>query len=237
MDQANATRSPRTLAGLLTSIRSLGSLPNPQLMFERVASLCVRKLSEACVISLVEGDDPPVHIARGGTVADILGGQRLGRREVLAARHQVTGRDVVLPIVPPVIPDEPAYRGRLQLHWFSDYHPSTSDMALAQVVVDQAVTAIQTARMAAQLMLDRARAANLEIALESNRDIGMAMGIVMARHLVSAEEAFHLLRRVSQLEHRKLREVAAEVVLTGCLPGLGQLQAAARGPAHRTPKC
>ena len=189
-------------------------------MFERLAGLCVQRLSEACLISLVEEDGDPVHIARGGTLEQITGGRPLGRREVTVVRHELTESDVVLPIVPRRTSDERSYRGRLQLHWFSDYRPTTSDVALAQIIVDRGVGAVQNARMATQLVRDRTRAANLEIALETNRDIGMAMGIVMARHLVSAEEAFHLLRRVSQLEHRKLREIANDVVLSGCLPGV-----------------
>jgi len=56
---------------------------------------------------------------------------------------------------------------------------------------------------------------HLERALSSNRDIGVAMGIVMNRYLVSRDEAFNILRMVSQHSHRKLVEVALEVVDTG----------------------
>ncbi|HEX8093043.1 ATP-binding protein [Jatrophihabitans sp.] len=64
------------------------------------------------------------------------------------------------------------------------------------------------------------RAANLERALVSNRQIGTAMGIVMARLKLTDEQAFDLLRKISQNRHRKLRDIAEEVALTGEIPHL-----------------
>jgi hypothetical protein len=64
----------------------------------------------------------------------------------------------------------------------------------------------------------RERADHLRIALGTNRQIGTAMGILMARHRCSAEEAFTALRVTSQHLHRKLRDIADEVVYTGMLP-------------------
>jgi ANTAR domain-containing protein/GAF domain-containing protein len=63
------------------------------------------------------------------------------------------------------------------------------------------------------------RVANLETALESNREIGAAIGVLMAYHKVTHDGAFALLRSASQRMHRKLRDVASEVVETGALPG------------------
>jgi GAF domain-containing protein len=67
----------------------------------------------------------------------------------------------------------------------------------------------------------REHAANLEIALESNRQIGTAIGILMARELLTADQAFDRLRDASQRQHRKLREVAEDVTRTGELPPVG----------------
>jgi hypothetical protein len=61
------------------------------------------------------------------------------------------------------------------------------------------------------------RANNLEQALASNRQIGIAMGILMTRHLVTSQEAFDLLRVASQHTHRKVAAVALDVVETGML--------------------
>ena len=64
----------------------------------------------------------------------------------------------------------------------------------------------------------REKVANLEVALETNRRISVAIGIIMTRALVTEDEAFDLLRRASQRSHRKLREIAEQVVSTGEVP-------------------
>lgn len=63
----------------------------------------------------------------------------------------------------------------------------------------------------------RDRAVNLQRALASNRRIGMAMGVLMASHKVTEDDAFTLLRIASQNTNRKLLDVADEVIATGTL--------------------
>lgn len=58
---------------------------------------------------------------------------------------------------------------------------------------------------------------NLERALASNRDIGVAVGVLMGLHRVSRDQAFDLLRAASQGRHRKLVDVAHDVAETGSL--------------------
>jgi len=59
------------------------------------------------------------------------------------------------------------------------------------------------------------RATNLTRALESNREIGVAMGILMHQHRLTRDQAFDLLRVASQDTNRKLSDVAADVAETG----------------------
>ncbi len=59
---------------------------------------------------------------------------------------------------------------------------------------------------------------NLELALQSSRMIGMALGIVMERCRLSERDAFELLVHVSQRTHRKLRDIAEELVFSGVIP-------------------
>lgn len=68
------------------------------------------------------------------------------------------------------------------------------------------------------LLQSRHKTEHLTIALQNSREIGQAMGILMASHKITADAAFDLLRNASQRGHLKLREVAREVVLTGQLP-------------------
>lgn len=63
-------------------------------------------------------------------------------------------------------------------------------------------------------------ATNLELALASSRRIGAAIGVLMAHHKVTEDAAFAMLRTSSQHLHRKLRDIAADVVETGTLPDL-----------------
>jgi hypothetical protein len=64
---------------------------------------------------------------------------------------------------------------------------------------------------------EREQVEHLERALASNRRIGTAMGILMAVHKVTDEQAFHLLRIASQNTNRKLAELAQDVIDTGTL--------------------
>lgn len=67
-----------------------------------------------------------------------------------------------------------------------------------------------------------------QTALTTSRQIGRAVGILMAQHLITSESAFTMLTKASQQMNRKLRDVAAEVEQTGSLPDpprrLGQEQ-------------
>ncbi|WP_409240100.1 GAF and ANTAR domain-containing protein [Streptomyces sp. PA5.6] len=57
--------------------------------------------------------------------------------------------------------------------------------------------------------------AQLERAISTRHTIGEAMGIIMGRHRLSEEEAFDVLRRYSQENNVKLRDVAAQVCAHG----------------------
>jgi hypothetical protein len=61
------------------------------------------------------------------------------------------------------------------------------------------------------------RVKNLEIALKTSREIGIAMGILMQASKITRDQAFDLLRIASQHTHRKLAEIAADVADTGRL--------------------
>ncbi len=69
--------------------------------------------------------------------------------------------------------------------------------------------------MNAMLADDRVR--NLERALASNRQIGVAMGVLMHQHRLTQVEAFDVLRAASQDSNRKLADIALDVIDTGTL--------------------
>lgn len=87
---------------------------------------------------------------------------------------------------------------------------------------DDTAQAVATAlaRPAARVLAvatHRDRTGHLQRALVSNREIGTAMGILMATRKVTREHAFTLLRDASQRSNRKLADVATGVVDIGML--------------------
>ena len=71
-----------------------------------------------------------------------------------------------------------------------------------------------------QQLLDAATARGeaLERALQSSRQIGIAIGIVMERHRLTEEAALEQLKVISQHQNRKLRDIATEIGRTGNVP-------------------
>ena len=70
----------------------------------------------------------------------------------------------------------------------------------------------------------------LKRALQSNRLIGTAMGILMAQHKTTQQQAFDLLSIASQHSNRKLSDVADDVIATG------ELETGACGSADAAPR-
>ncbi len=86
----------------------------------------------------------------------------------------------------------------------------SSDETVAIMLATHASTAMAGARLHEQVH-------HLERALQSNRGIGVAMGVLMSQYKVTQAQAFDLLRMASQHGHRKLVDVALGVTETGTL--------------------
>ncbi|NUR15800.1 MAG: ANTAR domain-containing protein [Dermatophilaceae bacterium] len=59
------------------------------------------------------------------------------------------------------------------------------------------------------------KASQLEMALEHSREIGAAVGVLMALRKLTSEQAFDLLRRASMAQNVKVHVLASRVVETG----------------------
>lgn len=93
-------------------------------------------------------------------------------------------------------------------------------------------------------MLARDHADHLMRALKVNREIGVAMGILMQRHRLTRRQAFDALRVASQDANRKLADIATEVADTGILTlrrrprsttPVADGSAGSRAPTHGAP--
>jgi transcriptional regulator with GAF, ATPase, and Fis domain len=105
------------------------------------------------------------------------------------------------------------------LSLYADHSDAFDDAAVAMAT-------LLASRAAGLVLLSEVeeRTQNLRTALQSNRQIGMAMGILMAHHKITEQAAFALLRAASQNLHRKLRDIAIDVTQTGTLPEYAAVQ-------------
>ncbi|GAA1594298.1 GAF and ANTAR domain-containing protein [Kribbella hippodromi] len=83
------------------------------------------------------------------------------------------------------------------------------DIAVAHILARHATVAVGTAL----------RDENLSRAVDARKLIGQAMGILMERYGLDGDRAFEVLKRYSQDNNRKLRDVAQELIDTRRLPG------------------
>jgi GAF domain-containing protein len=85
----------------------------------------------------------------------------------------------------------------------------TDELAVAHILARHASVAIATARQEVALAQ----------AIDARKLVGQAMGILMERYDLDPDRAFEVLKRFSQQNNRKLRDVAQELIDTRQLPG------------------
>jgi hypothetical protein len=83
---------------------------------------------------------------------------------------------------------------------------------LTATSVDQGIVLASFTTVALRAYHDRHTAQTLRDGLRSNREIGKAVGLLMAFHKISDDDAFDMLRKASQDMNIKLAEVARQVV-------------------------
>lgn len=83
---------------------------------------------------------------------------------------------------------------------------------LTEASVDQAALLAAFASVALMAASRHEQAQTLRVGLDSNRQIGKAIGLMMAFHKVTDDQAFELLRKASQDLNVKISEIAGQVV-------------------------
>lgn len=152
------------------------------------------------------GDGPCLHAARTGEIVRVGVEQARQRWPEFARSAQAAGVASYLS-APLMINDE--FAGSLNLYSEEPHGFGDLDEALLRLYVTAATAALANARRYAEV---RVLAEQLGQALESREMIGQAVGVLMARRGISAEQAFADLARQSQNTNTKLRELAASVV-------------------------
>lgn len=201
-------------ADLSKLMSRIAPAPDPALVFKSLTRVVVPLFCDASVVCLsaagqqpsqfsfrVAGSDGCEHSAGpydalppGSNPDDVDGG--------------LLGEDtVVIPINPVIAEGQLPYRGLMTMS-FHGVRPTVTHVLVGRLLVEHAISLVQREQLVA-------KATNLHRALDSNRDIGAAMGILMARHQLTSDQAFDLLRRSSQRAHRKIVSIAADVIETG----------------------
>jgi GAF domain-containing protein len=154
------------------------------------------------------GAGPCLEALRTATVVhvtDLRRERRWGGFGTIMLSHGVTGALAV----PLMVRDGPV--GVLNLYAGAGAGFDERDQQLARTLAAHAAVALTAAlRTYDQVSLTD----NLRIALSSRSMIDQAIGIVMGRERCSADQAFDVLRKVSQQRNTKLRHVAADLVTT-----------------------
>jgi hypothetical protein len=83
---------------------------------------------------------------------------------------------------------------------------------LTAEAIDQGIVLASFTTVALRAYHDRNTAETLKAGLASNREIGKAMGLLMAFHKISDDQAFDMLRKASQDMNVKLADVARQIV-------------------------
>jgi GAF domain-containing protein len=152
------------------------------------------------------GDGPCLEASRTGEVVRVGVEEATERWPEFSSSARAAG--VASYLCHPLFIDE-EFAGSLNLyseqpHGFSDF-----DVALLRLYLTAASAAIANARRYAKA---RTLAEHLKKALDSRALIDQALGVLMTRRGISAEQAFDELARESQNTNTKLRDLAARVV-------------------------
>ena len=199
------------LSGLVASVE-------PAVVFSSLASVSVPMLADACLVTVAEDDDVAYRIGVPSAPDPATPDWERGRpaapgRPTRAARcgahpdHRHTLGPRTRPRLPRgrrasvarPAPSHPHRSGRYpadRAHRRRSDHPRTPQPANTPTATNRPAPAI---------------------AVETNREIGAAIGILMATQQLNQTQAFDALRAESQHSHRKLRDVASDVVFTGTL--------------------
>jgi hypothetical protein len=194
----------------------------PAVTLASLAEACVPLLADECVINVLDDEGAAFQLRRplpppAGDNSRAGGEHRVSETAGIAPYR---AESVTVILREEDCADEPGYTADVTFRWHH-LHPEAgigdSDRVIADLLAERAAHLVRQERLVAALLRETDRSQNLTEALASNRHIGQALGILMCTYKLTSEQAFNLLRGVSQHTHRKLRDVADEVNLTGTL--------------------
>jgi len=186
---------------LAATARALGETAGVPALLERVVTLGVGTVPncEHAAVSVEEDDDRPFISMATFDAGQLPDGFALD----IAINVPLADGDTKATLTFYATPGKTFDDGALQL--------SNAYAAQAALAIGAALTHLRAGLQAEQL----------REAIESRDIIGQAKGVLMARENCNADEAFEILRRASQRENLKLREIAARVASHHSKPRAG----------------
>ncbi len=226
MDDVELVRFTREFTASIDELYGGGTSPEALqrvvgLVADSVRGCCWASISDARVVTVVATH--PIAEAADAAQRRVQEGPCLSaaREKADFYRFDVEG-DARWPRLSRVLREETPVRSALALplrttdaalNLFADRPSSFSDEDITRATVF-------SAHVSALLALHESRitTANLQVALDTSRTIGTALGVLMYAHRIGQDAAFDLLKEASQTLNRKLRLVAEDIVETGALP-------------------
>lgn len=201
----------REPTAVLSALQRLVASPEPSVVLASLTDVCAPTMADECWGTILEaGVARPLSMA-----APLDAGQP--STPATWTMPLAGGDQFTLSFAQNAWEQYPEFSGTMSWRWQDRDRPTRSDKVIAQLLLDRAIDVVRTQRLEAAVAFERDKAANLQVALVSNREIAQAIGILMSAHKLTSQQGFDLLRTASQHTHRKLRDVAAEVCDTGML--------------------
>jgi hypothetical protein len=190
--------SQTPLPMVLQAASLLATSADPDVVFESLVQRCAPLVCEAATVT-VSRLDGRIHAASWP----------LG-----AISRWSQSESVVADFNAPASGDYAGYHGLVSLRFG---RRDESGPLITQLLVERAMAVVERERLAEAAASRKSTAEHLLGALASNREIGVAVGILMVNHQLTDDQAFDLLSRVSQRTNRKVRTIALEVAQAGAI--------------------
>jgi hypothetical protein len=187
-----------SLSVVMQAASLLVSCAEPDVVFESLVQRCAPQVCEAAT----------------ATVSRLDGRIYATTWPIGAPRHLSQPESVVVDFNAPASGDYAGYHGLVS---FRFGRGDESGPFIAQLLVERAMAVVERQRLLEAAASRSAAVDHLERAVASNREIGVAVGILMVNHKLTDEQAFDLLSRASQRTNRKLRLIAVEVARAGAI--------------------
>jgi hypothetical protein len=197
---ATAANHP-SAQNLAMTARHLVASVEPAVVFGSLARLCVPSFSDDCHIDVMERERAPYR------VESVVAGNLRVAREVPRPSLGIRFHGSTL--------TAGSYSGLARFVW-NTRTPTVYDHTVAGLLIDRAVAVITQERLQERIHVAEDVNSHLRTALQANRRISMAIGILMSNHAVTEDVAWEILRTDSQTSHHKISDIADDIVRAGC---------------------